>query len=58
MESMTDWIQNELNLLQQRWDGKGCWGGFQEKRDICTYLWPIHVDAWQKPSQYGKVIIL
>jgi len=32
--------------------------GVQEKRDICMYLWPIHVDAWQKPSQYGKVIIL
>ena len=23
-----------------------------------VYLWPIHVDAWQKTSQYCKVIIL
>ena len=22
------------------------------------YLWSIHVDVWQKPSQYCKVIIL
>ena len=21
-------------------------------------LWPIHVDVWQKPTQYCKVIIL
>ena len=21
-------------------------------------LWPIHVDVWQRPSQYCKVIIL
>ena len=23
-----------------------------------VYLWPIHVDVWQEPSQYCKVIIL
>ena len=23
-----------------------------------VYLWPIHVDVWQKPSQYCKVVIL
>ena len=23
-----------------------------------VYLWPTHVDVWQKPSQYCKVIIL
>ena len=23
-----------------------------------VYLWPIHADIWQKPSQYCKVIIL
>ena len=22
-----------------------------------VYLWPIHVDVWQKPSLYCKVII-
>ena len=25
---------------------------------ICVYLWPIHIDVWQKPSQYCKGIIL
>ena len=23
-----------------------------------VYLWPIHIDVWQKPSQYCKVFIL
>ena len=23
-----------------------------------VYLWPIHTDVWQKPSQFCKVIIL
>ena len=23
-----------------------------------VYLWPIHVDVWQNPSQHCKVIIL
>ena len=23
-----------------------------------VYLWPIHIDVWQKSSQYYKVIIL
>ena len=23
-----------------------------------VYLWPIHADVWQRPSQYYKVIIL
>ena len=22
------------------------------------YVWPIHTDVWQKPSQYSEVIIL
>ena len=22
-----------------------------------VYLWPIHVDAWQKPTQYCKATI-
>ena len=36
------------------WEGDGRWvqdGGTH------VYLWPIHVDVWQKPSQYCKVII-
>ena len=37
--------------------GRVMGGGF---RMVGThvYLWPTHVDAWQKPSQYCKVIIL
>ena len=34
-------------------------GGVKEEREgPHVYLWPIHVDVWQKPSQYGKAIIL
>ena len=32
----------------QEWDGKGGLRGVQEGGD----LWPIHVDRWQKPTQY------
>ena len=26
--------------------------------EIYVYLWPIHVDVWQKRTQYYKAIIL
>ena len=32
-------------------------GRFKRER-IYVYLWPIHVDVWQKPIQYSKAIIL
>ena len=37
--------------------GGGMWEGVQNG-GTHVYLWPIHVDVWQKPSQYCKVIIL
>ena len=43
------------NLLG--WGGEGGERGVQE-RGAHVYLWLIHVDVWQKPSQYCKVIIL
>ena len=36
------------------WKGEGGGREVQEGGDI----WPIHVNVWQKPSQYCKVIIL
>ena len=33
-------------------------GGFRMRRGTHVYLWLIHVDVWQKPSQYCKAIIL
>ena len=33
-------------------------GGRFKREGIYVYLWQIHVDIWQKPSQYCKVIIL
>ena len=33
-------------------------GGRFKREWTYVYLWLIHVDIWQKPSQYCKVIIL
>ena len=34
------------------------WGGRWEalREGTGVYLWQIHVDVWQKPTQYGKAI--
>ena len=32
-------------------------GGKFKREGTYTHLWLIHVDAWQKPTQYCKVII-
>ena len=35
------------------------WGGVGgELEETCVYLWLIHADVWQKPTQYHKAIIL
>ena len=33
-------------------------GGMFKREGIYIHLWLIHVDVWQKPTQYCKVIIL
>ena len=33
-------------------------GGAFRMKGACECLWPIHVDVWQKPSHYCKLIIL
>ena len=33
-------------------------GGEFRRKGTCVYLWLIHVDVWQKPTQYCKAIIL
>ena len=39
--------------------GRGREAGEGDKRErIYVYLWPIHVDVWQKSSQFCEVIIL
>ena len=48
------WLR-ELNL--EGWDGVGGGRGNQE-RGTYVYLWLIHVDIWQKPTQYCKESIL
>ena len=32
--------------------------GRLKKEGTYVYLWLIHVDAWQKPTQYCKAIVL
>ena len=41
----------------EEWDGEGGGGRFRREGTF-LYLWLIHVDVWQKPTQYCKVIIL
>ena len=38
------------------WDGREVGGGFKREK-MHVYLWLIHVDIWQKPTQYCKAII-
>ena len=33
-------------------------GGRSRREGIYVYLWLIHADIWQKPTQYCKAIIL
>ena len=45
------------------WDKPEGWNGEGSGREVQdggthVHLWLIHVDVWQKPSQYYKVIIL
>ena len=42
------------------WGGEGGEKRVQDGGDTCihVYLWLIHTDIWQKPSQYCKVTIL
>ena len=54
-------IQLKLVLCDNRegWDGVGVRREGEFKREgTYEYLWLIHVDVWQKPTQYYKVIIL
>ena len=32
--------------------------GAVQREGAYVYLWPIHVDVWQKPTQYCKAVIL
>ena len=38
------------------WDGQGGGRGVQDVGHI--YLWLIHVNVWQRPLQYYKVVSL
>ena len=38
------------------WDGKGGGGGGSGWEHMYVYPWLIHVNVWQKPLQYSKVI--
>ena len=40
----------------ERWGGVGV-GGKLKREGTYVYLWLIHVDEWQKPTQHCKAII-
>ena len=39
------------------WDGEGAGRWFRDK-GTCVHPWLIHVNVWQKPPQYCKIISL
>ena len=41
------------------WDNLEGWevGGKLKREGTYVYLWLIHVDVWQKPTQYCKAVI-
>ena len=40
----------------EEWDGVG--GGRFKRAGTYVYLWLIHVDVWQKPTQYCKAVFI
>ena len=48
------------SVLWDNPEGQGREGRRRRVQDggIHVYLWPIHAEVWQKPSQYCKVMIL
>ena len=44
-DSLEGWVGGEV-AGRFKWEG------------IYVYLWLIHADVWQKPTQYRKAIIL
>ena len=42
----------------ERWDGEGGGRGVQDGEHMWNHPWLIHVNVWQKPPQYCKVISL
>ena len=46
----TEWLR--FCAFQVGWGGR--WEALREGTGV--YLWQIHVDVWQKPTQYGKAI--
>ena len=47
-------LKQGLYINLEGWDGEG--GGWEITTYV--YLWLIHVDVWQKPTQFCKAIIL
>ena len=50
------WQLNPRSLIKGL-DGVGDGGRFRKERSY-VYLWLIHIDVWQKPTQHCKAIIL
>ena len=46
------------SVTAARGDGVEMGGRFKRKGTMYAYLWLIHADIWQKPTQYCKAIIL
>ena len=55
--SVTQGTQTGLCNNLEGWDRPG--GGREvQEAGVQVYIWLIHIDVWQKPTQYCKAIIL
>ena len=50
-------LKQGLCINLEGWD-VGVMGGRFKREGICVYLWLIHVEVWQKTTQFCKAIIL
>ena len=50
-------LKSGLCNTLEGWDGRKVRGRF-EREGTYIYLWQVHVDVWQKPTQFCKAIIL
>ena len=51
---LCDDLEGWVGMEGRKWEV----GGRRKREGTYIYLWLIHVDIWQKPTQYYKAIIL
>ena len=60
IDSQWEFALRLRELRQGLWISLGAWDGEggPKREGTHVYLWLIHVDVWQKPTQFYKAVIL